>query len=102
MPVLLWTAQAAFSRCWLANRPRTNILRPLSSAYDFIKIQGTASHFPAAMCRHRRGLFAAINIGLVYGKGQTAPTWLDNKQYASLAERLLSNEDITRMANFAS
>ncbi|KAJ7761278.1 hypothetical protein DFH07DRAFT_740376 [Mycena maculata] len=71
-------------------------------AYDFIKTQGTASHFPAAMCRHRRGLFAAINIGLVYGKGQTAPTWLDNKQYASLAERLLSNEDITRMANFAS
>ncbi|KAJ7747907.1 hypothetical protein DFH07DRAFT_962327 [Mycena maculata] len=71
-------------------------------AYDFIKTQGTASHFPAAMCRHRRGLFAAINIGLVYGKGQTAPTWLDNKQHTSLAESLLSNKDITRMANFAS
>ncbi|KAJ7829965.1 hypothetical protein B0H14DRAFT_2593601 [Mycena olivaceomarginata] len=71
-------------------------------AYDFIKAQGQASHFPAAMCRHRRGLFAAINVGLTYGKGQRAPTWMDNKDHTSLAQQLLANEDITRMANFAS
>ncbi|KAJ7781734.1 hypothetical protein DFH07DRAFT_764761 [Mycena maculata] len=74
----------------------------VNRAYDFIKTQGTASCFPAAMRRHRRGLFAAINVGLTYGKGQTDPTWLDNKQYTSLAERLLANTDIIRMANFAS
>ncbi|KAJ7760888.1 hypothetical protein DFH07DRAFT_1021423 [Mycena maculata] len=83
------------SRCWLANRPRTNILRPLS-------IQGTASHFPAAMCRHRRGLFAAINIGFGLWQRADGSNLAGHKQYASLAERLLSNEDITRMANFAS
>lgn len=54
------------------------------------------------MRRHRRGLFAAINVGLSYGKGQTAPGWLDAKKYTSLVHRLLANKDIVRMANFAS
>ncbi|KAJ7773776.1 hypothetical protein B0H14DRAFT_3508724 [Mycena olivaceomarginata] len=71
-------------------------------AFDFIKAQGHASVFPAAMCRHRRGLFAAINVGLCYGKGQAAPTWLNNKEHTALAQSLLANKDIIRMANFAS
>ncbi|KAJ7849710.1 hypothetical protein B0H14DRAFT_3452402 [Mycena olivaceomarginata] len=54
------------------------------------------------MRKHRRGLFAAINVGLTFGKGQTAPTWLDNKTYTGMAHRLLGNPDIARMANFAS
>jgi NAD dependent epimerase/dehydratase family enzyme len=51
---------------------------------------------------HRRGLFATINVGLVHGKGQRTPTWLDNKQYTSVVDRLLGNADINRLANFAS
>jgi NAD dependent epimerase/dehydratase family enzyme len=51
---------------------------------------------------HRRGLFAAINVGLVYGKGQRTPTWLDNKQHTPVVDRLLGNTDINRLANFAS
>jgi NAD dependent epimerase/dehydratase family enzyme len=51
---------------------------------------------------YRRGLFAAINVGLAYGKGQKIPTWLDNKEYASVVDRLLHNSDITRLAKFAS
>ncbi|KAF8208625.1 hypothetical protein K438DRAFT_1573939, partial [Mycena galopus ATCC 62051] len=74
----------------------------VARAYNFIKSQGYAAHFPASMCRHRRGLFAAINVGLSYGKGQTAPTWLDNKEHTALAQSLLANKDIARMANFAS
>ena len=54
------------------------------------------------MRRHRRGLFAAINVGLSYGKGLAAPTSLDTKMYAPLVDRLLANTDIIRMANFAS
>ncbi|KAJ7807197.1 hypothetical protein B0H14DRAFT_3882094 [Mycena olivaceomarginata] len=58
----------------LAGQPTKNgYPEAVGRAYDFIKAQGHASHFPAAMCRHRRGLFAAINAGLSYGKGQTAP-----------------------------
>jgi transposase len=70
--------------------------------YDFIKAQGHASHFPAAMCCHQCGLFAVITVGLSYGKGQTAPTWLDNKEHTALAQTLLANKDIIQMANFAS
>ncbi|KAJ7867084.1 hypothetical protein B0H14DRAFT_3441981 [Mycena olivaceomarginata] len=39
------------------------------------------------------GFFAAMNVGLTFGKGQTVPTWLDNKNYTGLAERLLCNPD---------
>lgn len=51
---------------------------------------------------HRRGLFAAVTVGLTFGKGQTSPTWLQNKSYPGLTDRLLHNPDIARMANFAS
>jgi NAD dependent epimerase/dehydratase family enzyme len=51
---------------------------------------------------HRHGLFAAVNVGLGYGKGQRAPTWMDNKQHTPMVNRLLAHEDINRLANFAS
>jgi hypothetical protein len=64
--------------------------------------EGTAAQFPADMRKHRRGLFAAINVGLTYGPGQTIPTWLLPGKCASMTERLLRNEHIDRMATFAS
>jgi hypothetical protein len=74
----------------------------VSRAYDSIKTEGLNAQFPTGMRCHRRGLFAAINVGLVHGKGQTIPTWLDNKQYTSVVDRLLGNPDINCLANFAS
>ena len=62
---------------------------------------GADTHFPADMRRHRRGLFVAISVGLSYGKGQRLPGWLDNKQYSGLADGLLGNEHINRLAGFA-
>ncbi|KAJ6538071.1 hypothetical protein B0H19DRAFT_962212 [Mycena capillaripes] len=53
------------------------------------------------MRKHRCGLFAAVNVGLSYGKGQTAPSWLCTN-YDELANRLLANSHIGRMATFAS
>jgi hypothetical protein len=53
------------------------------------------------MYKHRRGFFAAINVGLSYGKGQAVPSWL-HTDYDDLTNRLLVNPDITRMATFAS
>ncbi|KAJ7723599.1 hypothetical protein B0H14DRAFT_3519894 [Mycena olivaceomarginata] len=64
--------------------------------------QGKGADFPAAMRKHQRGLFAAINVGLGYRKGQCLPTWMDNKQHTPMANRLLAHEDINRLANFAS
>ncbi|KAJ7254621.1 hypothetical protein B0H12DRAFT_1016828 [Mycena haematopus] len=72
------------------------------NVFDFIKREGFATHFPASMRHHRRGLFAAINVGLTHGKGQLTPTWMDNGEYTGLAARLLAHQDIIRMANFAS
>ncbi|KAK7023266.1 hypothetical protein R3P38DRAFT_3195291 [Favolaschia claudopus] len=74
----------------------------VSRAYNLMKSLGSASQFPAAMRKHRRGLFAAVNVGLTMGKGQPEPTWLDGGDYSALAEQLIQNEDIQRMASFAS
>jgi hypothetical protein len=60
------------------------------------------AEFPAAMRKHRRGLFAIINVGLGYGKGQHLPTWMDNKQYTPMVDRLLVHPGVNRLANFAS
>jgi hypothetical protein len=67
------------------------------AAYDTIANEGIAASFPAYMRKHRRGLFAAINVGLTYGMGCTIPCWLNNKNY-----NLLADPYINRMVNFAS
>ncbi|KAJ7667127.1 hypothetical protein B0H17DRAFT_950658, partial [Mycena rosella] len=72
-------------------------------AYQLITAEGMAATFPTTMRRHRRGLFAVINAGLSYGKGQTVPSALRvDPQYAGIAERLLGSMAIQRMAAFAS
>jgi hypothetical protein len=87
----------------LAGQPRKHEYQAsVCAAYDIITSQGIAAGFPASMRKHRRGLFAAINVGLAYGKGCAAPSLLNNKEHEPLAERLRTNPDINRMANFAS
>jgi hypothetical protein len=72
------------------------------AAYDIITAQGIATGFPVSMRKHCRSLFAAINVGLTYGKGCSTPSWLDNKQYDPIAQCLLADTHINRIANFAS
>ncbi|KAF8185591.1 hypothetical protein K438DRAFT_1907691 [Mycena galopus ATCC 62051] len=72
------------------------------SAYERIKALSSATYFPADMRRHQRGLFAVINVGLNLGKGALLPSQLDHKKYTQLANQLLSDPDISRLANFAS
>ncbi|KAF7358609.1 hypothetical protein MSAN_01199600 [Mycena sanguinolenta] len=87
----------------LAGQPRDDGWRAaVSCAYQFIKAQGDAADFPTPMRHHRRGLFAAMGVGLMYGKGLRIPMWLDNKEFTPLAERLLAHPDIVRMAHFTS
>ncbi|KAJ7231740.1 hypothetical protein B0H12DRAFT_1007985 [Mycena haematopus] len=70
-------------------------------AFVAISQAGADARFPPQMHKHRRGLFAVINVGLSYGKGQRIPSWLHNKEYDGLADQLLADEDIGRMASFA-
>lgn len=72
-----------------------------AAAFHAIRDAGAEARFPADMRRHRRGLFAAINVGLSYGKGQKIPCWLNNKDYAGIADTLLENTNIQRLAGFA-
>ncbi|KAF8198665.1 hypothetical protein K438DRAFT_1905975 [Mycena galopus ATCC 62051] len=86
----------------LAGRPAgEDYLAAASTAFCAIRDAGAEARFPASMCKHRRGLFAAINVGLSYSKGQKLPTWLHNKEYDVLADGLLTNSYINRLAGFA-
>ncbi|KAJ7657028.1 hypothetical protein B0H17DRAFT_1213663 [Mycena rosella] len=60
-----------------------------------------AANFPASMAKHRRGLFAVLNVGLSYGKGQTVPSRLFDSNYAGISDRLLGNLAIQRMGSYA-
>ncbi|KAJ7726037.1 hypothetical protein DFH07DRAFT_970648 [Mycena maculata] len=86
----------------LAGRPNdAKYLESVNSAFRTIRDTGAAATFPASMQHHRRGLFAAMNVGLFYGKGQKFPCWLNNKGYAALADGLLGDCHIQRLACFA-
>ncbi|KAJ7145934.1 hypothetical protein C8R44DRAFT_578679, partial [Mycena epipterygia] len=86
----------------LAGQPRnTKFCEAASRAFYAIRDAGSEARFPASMRRHRRGLFAAITVGLSYGKGQTVPCWIHNKEYTGLAEGLLANADVGRLTGFA-
>ncbi|KAJ7748092.1 hypothetical protein B0H16DRAFT_1319991, partial [Mycena metata] len=86
----------------LAGQPRNPTYAAAArAAFHAIMDAGANARFPADMRHHRRGLFAALNVGLSYGKGQKAPSWLNNKEYSGLVEGLLGNSHIKRLARFA-
>ncbi|KAJ6532935.1 hypothetical protein DFH09DRAFT_932987 [Mycena vulgaris] len=86
----------------LAGQPdRAEYRAAAIAAFHAIRDAGQEARFPSAMREHRRGLFAAINVGLSYGKGQKVPCWLDNKEYTPIADKLLANRSIGRLAGFA-
>ncbi|KAJ7778060.1 hypothetical protein B0H14DRAFT_2963187 [Mycena olivaceomarginata] len=85
----------------LASQPCNPTYQATECSFRAIRDVGTMAQFPPSMCQHRRGLFAAITVGLSYGKGQTSPRWLNTKEYTVIAEDLLANEDVGHMASFA-
>ncbi|KAF8176653.1 hypothetical protein K438DRAFT_1908668 [Mycena galopus ATCC 62051] len=86
----------------LAGRPAGEDYRAAAAAaFCAIRDAGAEARFPASMRKHRRGLFAAINVGLSYGKGQQVPSWLHNEEYDALADGLLANSYLNRLASFA-
>ncbi|KAJ7710601.1 hypothetical protein B0H17DRAFT_1123734 [Mycena rosella] len=72
------------------------------AAYHAIAAEAAAAAFPSEMYKHRRGLYAVLNAGLAYGKGQRMPARLHQTQYGALLDHLLGNPAVQRMATFAS
>ncbi|KAJ7814508.1 hypothetical protein B0H14DRAFT_3477020 [Mycena olivaceomarginata] len=70
--------------------------------FELLEKERINTCFASAMAKHRRGGFVALNVGLSYCKGQTVPCRLNNGEHAALLGRLLADEDVTRMATFAS
>ncbi|KAJ7789587.1 hypothetical protein B0H14DRAFT_2397343, partial [Mycena olivaceomarginata] len=77
----------------LAGQPRNDAYRlAVERAFRAISDAAVEARFPASMRKHRRGLFAAMNVGLSYGKGQMTPCWLNNKEYTGIADSLLEDQ----------
>ncbi|KAJ7666290.1 hypothetical protein B0H17DRAFT_903059, partial [Mycena rosella] len=72
------------------------------AVYHAIAAKAAAATFPSEMYKHRRNLYAVLNVGLAYGKGQRMPACLCQTQYNTLLDRLLSNPAVQCMATFAS
>ncbi|KAJ7276989.1 hypothetical protein C8J57DRAFT_1061498 [Mycena rebaudengoi] len=86
----------------LAGQPDHTAYRAAAvAAFNAIRDAGNTARFPAAMRIHRRGLYAAVSVGLSYGKGQQIPSWLDTKEYTEMVEKLLINRAVGRLAGFA-
>ncbi|KAJ7734718.1 hypothetical protein B0H14DRAFT_2198399, partial [Mycena olivaceomarginata] len=71
-------------------------------AFELLEKEWINTRFASAMAKHRRGGFVALNIGLSYCKGQSVPCHLNNSEHMAILGHLLADEDITRMATFAS
>ncbi|KAJ7233543.1 hypothetical protein C8J57DRAFT_1577437, partial [Mycena rebaudengoi] len=74
----------------------------VACAFSAMTREATGAKFPATMSKHRRGPFPALNTGILYGKGQTVPSRLNNGVHTALLRRLVGNKDVKRMATYAS
>ena len=71
-------------------------------AFHRIYNAGCREQFSQSECNHPRGAFPAINVGMTHGKGTIQPVNLNNVNHSAMVQRLLADEDIQRMAGFAS
>ncbi|KAK7013947.1 hypothetical protein R3P38DRAFT_2546007 [Favolaschia claudopus] len=86
----------------LAGQPdRPDYRAATLAAFNAIQTASTRSRLPSHLSRHRRGLFAALNVGLSYGQGHRIPKWLNNRDVQGLEDELLADPNITRIAGFA-
>lgn len=73
-----------------------------STAYALMEQAGKKAGLVEHVEPHRRGHFAALNVGATHGKGTMRPLNLNNKQYAPLVKELLATPELRRIASFAS
>ncbi|KAJ7259450.1 hypothetical protein C8J57DRAFT_1233798 [Mycena rebaudengoi] len=64
--------------------------------------EAAGTTFPTDMRHHRCGGYPALNYGVSYGKGQTAPSMLNNGVFADMLHCLVGDNTIWCMATFSS
>lgn len=64
--------------------------------------EGHQEQFSQSERKHPRGAFPAVNVGVTHGKGTLKPINLNNHNHTPMVQRLLADEDIQRLAGFAS
>ena len=71
-------------------------------AFDAMEAARGSEDFKYDEMHHPRGDYAVVNAGVIYGQGCQVPCNLNTGAHAAMAEGLLKNEDIRRLAIYAS
>ncbi|KAF9447924.1 hypothetical protein P691DRAFT_634259, partial [Macrolepiota fuliginosa MF-IS2] len=61
--------------------------------------EARGTSFAPKELNHPRGCFPVINVGVTHGKGTTEP--VNKAEHQDVAQRLLQDPDIDRMAGYA-
>ncbi|KAJ3502793.1 hypothetical protein NLJ89_g8723 [Agrocybe chaxingu] len=64
--------------------------------------EGAQANFAHKEQHHRRGHFPATNVGTTHSQSSEEPFNLNNGQHSGMVERLLADENVQRVAAFAS
>ena len=86
----------------LGGRPKdTTYPNTTTAVFDLMMQEGLAANFHPKFLQHRRGRFAALNIGISHGQGTHHPVNLENHEHTEMAARLLASKHVQRMASFS-
>jgi len=70
-------------------------------AFDLLMKLGDDTNWTPQELKHKRGSgFAAINVGLTYGNGHTKPSRPNLGRHQKLADALLADKDLQRLAAY--
>lgn len=70
-------------------------------AFTTMKTETARANFsPNELKDLKRGDYHALNVGLSYGNGHTKPTFRDLGRFKNLADTLLADADIQRLASY--
>lgn len=87
----------------LVGQPRDERYKQSADAvFDLLTEERETAVFDDHETQHRRGNFPVLNVGVTHGTGTQAPVYLNNQRHAEMAERLLADTNVKRLAAFAS
>ena len=72
------------------------------AVFEKVNAEREQATFAKEERKHRRGRFPAINVGISMGTGPSHPGVLELGSHSDMAERLVADPNIIRMANHAS
>jgi hypothetical protein len=88
--------------CIVANPNDPSYKASATNVSNHMQEEATMANFHPKDCHHRRGDFAAINVGVTHGKGTQHPVNLSLHHHSEMVGRLLQDKDVIRLATFMS